>query len=169
MKKIIILFCSVLFPLQIVGQHPLTILSPHMEEAARCTGSASCRACTNCSRCAHCSNGGSCGVCARGTNPIRSTSSTNRNESARITNSTLRNFTLRNESESNDFLKAFVITTNLLNLRYGPGSNYSVKSKLTPNQKIFYLAKTGDWVKVRVNDSGLEGFVHSHYIKISEN
>ena len=167
MKKIIILFCSVLFPLQIVGQHPLTILSPHLEEAARCTGSASCRACTNCSRCAHCSNGGSCGVCARSTNTIRSASPTNSHGTNRITNSSLRNFTLRNESESNDFLKAFVITTNLLNLRYGPGSNYSVKSKLTLNQKVFYLAKIGDWVKVRVKENELEGFVHSQYITIA--
>lgn len=33
-------------------------------EAARCTGSPSCRACRTCSSCAHCSRGGSCGVCA---------------------------------------------------------------------------------------------------------
>lgn len=33
--------------------------------AARCTGSAFCRACSNCSSCAHCKSGGSCGACSR--------------------------------------------------------------------------------------------------------
>jgi endonuclease YncB( thermonuclease family) len=40
-------------------------------EAARCTGSANCRACTNCSRCAYCKGGGTCGVCASGRSASR--------------------------------------------------------------------------------------------------
>lgn len=42
-------------------------------EAARCTGSSSCRACSTCSSCAHCAKGGgSCGVCSGGGSSSRS-------------------------------------------------------------------------------------------------
>jgi endonuclease YncB( thermonuclease family) len=37
--------------------------------AAKCTGSASCRACSNCSRCAYCKGGGSCGACSSSRSP----------------------------------------------------------------------------------------------------
>src|SRR5687767_10408221 len=39
--------------------------SPSVALAAKCVGSADCRACSNCSRCGHCKSGGSRGVCAR--------------------------------------------------------------------------------------------------------
>jgi hypothetical protein len=42
----------------------LPLVLPGVADAARCTGSANCRACTNCSRCAYCKGGGSCGACA---------------------------------------------------------------------------------------------------------
>src|SRR5262245_43855587 len=43
--------------------------------AARCTGSANCRACKTCSSCAHCSAGGTCGVCAGGSSSGSSSNS----------------------------------------------------------------------------------------------
>lgn len=49
---------------------PILVL-PSIADAARCTGSASCRVCSDCSRCGHCRGSGSCGVCA-GTSAGRS-------------------------------------------------------------------------------------------------
>jgi endonuclease YncB( thermonuclease family) len=42
----------------------LIVVSGSAVEAAKCTGSPSCRACKNCSSCTYCKGGGSCGVCS---------------------------------------------------------------------------------------------------------
>lgn len=47
----------------------LVLFLAPVADAARCTGSAYCRACSTCSSCGHCKAGGSCGVCAPRTPP----------------------------------------------------------------------------------------------------
>lgn len=136
---------------------------------ARCTGSSSCRACTNCSRCGYCNSGGSCGVCSRGSNRATSPTSSKSNSNNSIRNgiSTVNAYYLNNDTQSEYYLKTLVISIDLLNLRNGPGVNYSILAKLKRDQQLTFLANKGEWVKVRVKENELEGFVHSQYITIT--
>lgn len=60
------------------------------------------------------------------------------------------------------------MNTQTLNLRSGPGANYSIKAKLKLNQELIFLAMTGDWVKVRTRGSQMEGFVSAKYVLVYE-
>ncbi|MFW5867199.1 MAG: SH3 domain-containing protein [Armatimonadota bacterium] len=49
-------------------------------------------------------------------------------------------------------------------LRSGPGTNYTIKAKLTRGQTVFVSEKRGDWLSLQVH-GGNAGWVHSDLIK----
>ncbi|WP_369075180.1 SH3 domain-containing protein [Dawidia cretensis] len=158
------LFTLLLFataPKLAYGQNdrPITICSTSLASSSvgRCTGSAYCSACKNCSRCAHCNSGGSCGVCAR-----RSKSySIPRQHSSVYSDPSGSNFAPESINQ------ILFIKSQALNLRSGPGTQYTIIGKLTYRQKLTLLAASGEWLKVSVEDSGRVGFVHKNYVKVS--
>lgn len=134
-------------------------------DEGRCVGSSYCRVCTNCSRCGHCKSGGSCGVCSRGHMRTRykkpSKSFTSKSNSA--------TYNLPNDTASKYYLKTLKVKTEVLNLRKGPGTSYSIIERLKKGQKLTFLAMKGNWVKVRVNSSKAVGFVYYKYVLVLEN
>ncbi|WP_432271443.1 SH3 domain-containing protein [Autumnicola tepida] len=169
MKNLFFFLFLTLTPALLIGQNDLAISSCCSGENAKCTGSSYCRACTNCSRCGHCNSGGSCGVCSGSTSGTRyKSSSISRTTGSQTNNTPMRDFNMTDDTKSKNYLKLLIVDAQTLNLRNGPGTNYSVKVKLQKNQELLFLAKTGDWLKVRTQNGQLEGFVNSNYILISE-
>ena len=56
-------------------------------------------------------------------------------------------------------------TTTGLNLRSGPGTQFSVIEVLPPQTVCEVLAQQGDWINVRVQ--GQEGFVHRNFVVLA--
>ena len=61
-----------------------------------------------------------------------------------------------------------IVNTEYLNLRTGPGKNYTSIDMLTKNEYIRIYGKIGDWY-IAQNDNNTIGTVHSQYITITEN
>lgn len=132
-----------------------------------CTGSSSCSACTNCSGCRHCAdNGGSCGVCSGGSSSSF-TSTTKKKRKAKTSQS------YSSRSSSSGFYSStakpellfgaeLTVKTTILNLRSGPGKDYSVVAILEKGDKVRCLeTSSAEWIKVEVVDRGIEGYVYS--------
>ncbi len=51
-----------------------------------------------------------------------------------------------------------------LNLRQGPGVDTSVIRQVSRGQELTVLARREKWVKVRVDDTDMVGWVHSTYV-----
>ena len=134
----------------------------------RCTGSSSCRVCTNCSRCGHCNSGGSCGVCSRSTRVSAPKYHSKPNNSSRGLK-TSSPFYLPDDPSSPYYLKILLVNTENLNLRKGSGASYPILSSLQKNQKLIFLAITGDWVKVRTKEDSITGFVFYKYVVVLDN
>lgn len=59
---------------------------------------------------------------------------------------------------------AATVTASVLNIRSGPGTDYSRVGLVTKDSRLVVLEKTTDtWFKVNYN--GVEGYVHSDYLK----
>ena len=59
-----------------------------------------------------------------------------------------------------------MITGNSVNVRTGPGTNYSSIMKLNKGDKVEYIATNGNWINIKYN--GKIGYVYSDYVsKIS--
>lgn len=123
----------------------------------RCTGSAYCSACSNCSRCAHCNAGGTCGVCSGS-----ATESYSKPAKARSASRTTRKETRVPVTVPGNYV---LVKSEELNLREGPGTNYDILEKLTMSQKLIVLSLQGDWLNVRVANTGTQGYVHKNYVK----
>ncbi|MPQ43380.1 SH3 domain-containing protein [Clostridium tarantellae] len=63
--------------------------------------------------------------------------------------------------------KGIVVVSSSLNLRKGPGINYSVINYLPNNKEVEILGENENWYKIRVN--GEEGYVSMKYIKVISN
>lgn len=72
-----------------------------------------------------------------------------------------------NEGE-NINLDLGIVNTDYLNLRTGPGIDYTSIDLLTKNQYLRIYGKIGDWYIVQ-NDNNNIGTVHSKYITLTEN
>ncbi len=59
-----------------------------------------------------------------------------------------------------------VVTASVLNIREGPGSNYTKTGSLLKGAQVEVVAQSGAWSKIRLK-SGLTGWVHSDYLQIS--
>lgn len=51
-----------------------------------------------------------------------------------------------------------------LNLRSGPGKEYSVKGYVYHNSKVTEISTSGEWSKVKVSESGKTGWIKTKYI-----
>jgi uncharacterized protein YgiM (DUF1202 family) len=136
----------------------------------RCTGSSSCTACKNCSRCAHCSNGGSCGVCARGVSRPATTPQRNSNYQGNSIKSPAK---YQKPTTAVAIGGIYSVSSNTLNMRKGPGSDYAIVHVLKIGDKIEVVEppKNG-CVKVGHNyyEKGLKktvlGYVSTKYLSI---
>ena len=62
------------------------------------------------------------------------------------------------------------VTTERVNMRDGPGQNFDVIAKLTNGQQVEIMQDPGDgWVKLRVDDTGREGWVADFLFTASNN
>lgn len=150
------------------------------KEAGRCTGSAYCSACSNCSRCAHCSNGGSCGVCTsysqsvKYTAPSKATKSRTLNSSTKAATVSFTSETsVKSKTKKKSVIKKVVIyrpedmlavNTETLKLREGPGNEYEVIENLKKYDLLMIIAIDGEWLQVKVIQSGNFGYVNVKYV-----
>lgn len=58
-----------------------------------------------------------------------------------------------------------LVTASLLNVRQGPGTNYSIVTRVNRNEYIRLFAKIGDWYVVQTENNYL-GAVSSKYVKL---
>lgn len=178
MKSVIILFLLGLIVTwllpnnNIVGQslvlQDIVMCSTLMERetTGKCTGLASCRVCTDCSRCQYCNSGGSCGICSnsspraiyqieRYSNSVNSTRTTNPDN------------LMSDQPNSEYYLRTlYVVDTEFLNLRAGPGSNYKVIERLPKMTKLYFWAIENGWVKVTVQSTEVVGYVYYNYVVV---
>ncbi|MNX06944.1 Bacterial SH3 domain protein [compost metagenome] len=151
------------------------------KEEGRCTGSAYCSACSNCSRCAHCSNGGSCGVCASYSQPVRYTAPTKSTKSRNVNSSTkpaevsfASKTSVKPKSKKESVIKKAIITyspedilavnAETLKLRKGPGNEYEIIENLKKYDILMVIAIDGEWLQVKVIQSGNFGYVNAKYL-----
>lgn len=124
--------------------------------SAKCTGNIYCTACTNCNYCAYCNNGGSCGVCSYSPstpNIPRTNGSIKYSENY-----------MEDEINSSLYKKVMFVNNEYLNFRTGPGTNFSLISKLNKGDKLLFLASKNGWVKVKSLASGKIGYVYGQYL-----
>lgn len=136
-----------------------------VEMIARCTGSAYCNACSDCSRCKHCGNGGSCGVCSsRYTNNSHNYSTSP--NSRKYTKSSRRRSTRKSRKNRNYSTTTinYYVSASFVNLRKGPGTKYAVIMKLSILDTLEYISESGSWIKVKVLENDVVGYVHADYV-----
>ncbi|WP_299818115.1 SH3 domain-containing protein [uncultured Pontibacter sp.] len=117
-------------------------LSAGDAHGGRCTGKVNCTACSSCNYCKHCNSGGSCGVCGGGSSSGKSTYSS----SSSGTSSTY----FPSSSGGSVLSKArYYIDADLLNVRSGPGSDYSVVGRVSRGEVISGTSSiSSSWVKI---------------------
>ncbi|GEM_PF-1927008 len=166
MKKYLLILAFILSATSCFSQDIASCCTSPKEEG-RCTGSASCNVCRNCSRCKHCGGGGTCGVCAAVAEPEEPKKSGTRNKnnpsSVKTGNKTRPNTSKEDEAEVNPPEQFEVIAE--VNLRSGPGENFSIVEKIRKGAKLVKLGKRGAWSKVWVISSNKTGYVLSKYIR----
>ncbi len=57
------------------------------------------------------------------------------------------------------------VRARILNLRQGPGTDAPIIMKLLRDQELKEVSREDDWLEVRVPSSGMEGWVHSAYVR----
>lgn len=153
------------------------------KETGRCTGSASCRACSNCSRCAHCSNGGSCGACSSYSQPVTYTPKrtvTKSQTKAPSKSAATTSFKSNSYSQKETATKKEAVTKKAivtyrsedmiavesqnLNLLEGPGGEYELIEILKRHAQLLVIAIDGDWLQVKVMQSGNYGYVNAKHV-----
>lgn len=169
MKYLLTLMSICLLPICSYAQN---VAGTKLKEEAlgRCTGSAYCSACRNCSRCAHCGSGGTCGVCAPSTSssadyyPSRNTSSKKKTKSNSYSSKRSSNLSadVTSTNVGRDYLE---VNAGELSLRKGPGNSYPVIEKLKRKQRLLFISKHDQWIKVKVVSSGNIGYCSTTYIR----
>lgn len=66
------------------------------------------------------------------------------------------------------YLRTLEVTSPTLNVRAGPGTTYPVLYQLQQRDAVTYLARAGEWIKVRVDVNGVVGYVHYKYVHLGE-
>jgi len=148
----------------------------------KCTGSAYCSACSNCSRCGHCSSGGTCGVCSGNSSGRNFYSSSpdnksskskkhiqNKNSPYKRSNTELSGLKKKTQNNdpvySNKNVIVFFADRDLVNIYKNPGFNFPVIEKLKKGEKLIQLEQGEEWLKVKVVNTGTEGFVYKQYVR----
>ncbi|WP_333809260.1 SH3 domain-containing protein [Flavobacterium sp.] len=135
--------------------------STSYDEIGRCTGSAYCTACKNCSRCAHCSNGGTCGVCSGTSNNFYS-SEKKKSRKTTSTNYSNKLYTTKKYYYADEEI---TIYNDSINLREKPSTSSKILEKLSFGDKVIFIEKTGDWIKVKVEENENIGYLYSKILK----
>lgn len=153
-KNILALVAILFFIISYAGVNDLVAI-----EGRKCTGSANCTACTTCSGCRHCKKeGGSCGVCSSSSrNQYRTTPNYSSGSSSSYTTK---------KKDRGYYLKTLVVTSEILNVRSGPGTNYTISDKLYKNDLLVFLSMQGDWVKVENQKTKRIGYVYFKYVAV---
>ena len=140
------------------------------ESCGRCSGTAYCSACSNCSGCMHCSqNGGSCGVCSGGSsvpNKIYS-SKKSKSKKLRVPSNKLPIISAEPTTPTQFYEEdsVIIISAEKLNVRSGPGLQYSIVTELTAGDLITVIERnTSDWVKIKVDKNHNVGYVYGKYL-----
>lgn len=60
-----------------------------------------------------------------------------------------------------------VVTGSIVNIRKEPGTSNPILAKVKKGESFLVLAKSGDWVKIRLNN-GQEGWISGSYLSISQ-
>jgi hypothetical protein len=128
-----------------------------LKNEGRCTGSAYCSACSDCSRCAHCSNGGSCGVCS-GSSPNNSYTTPKIKRKVKTSTSYYEPI---QETEVYYENESITIYSETINLREKPSTKSLILEKLSYGNTVVFIEKTGEWSKIKVEETGTIGFVFS--------
>ncbi len=72
-----------------------------------------------------------------------------------------------NQPGSEYYARTLVVeNTAALNVRSGPGSHYAVLARLAEGDRMTFLAMEDGWVKVRLVDGSLVGYVYYRYVAI---
>ena len=144
------------------------VASCSMENEARCTGSANCRACKNCSRCQYCNSGGTCGVCSGSSNayyysePQRKPKAVT-HKKAPSSRSTHRYN--KAESYGNGNNLTYFIDAKAVNLRKGPGTKFPIIMKLGFSERLVHISGSGTWIQVKVERNGQVGYIHKNFLR----
>lgn len=151
--KVILLFTLLIVSSNCLAQDKSdTLLATCCTETGRCSGSAYCTACKNCTGCKHCAkNGGTCGVCSTGKPKRTDKAKQNKNIPLKYSAFTI-----------NDIL---LVSTETLNLREGPSTNYGVVETLHKNDVLVLLGKYELWLQVQVKSSKNIGYVYYKYVE----
>ncbi|PJJ07034.1 SH3 domain-containing protein [Flavobacterium sp. 1] len=128
-----------------------------VKNGGRCTGSVYCSACSNCSRCAHCSNGGTCGVCSSSS----SNSSYTTPKPKRKTKTSTYYYEPVQETKVYYENESITIYSETINLREKPSTKSIILEKLSYGDTVVFIEKTGEWSKIKVEETGTIGFVFS--------
>jgi uncharacterized protein YgiM (DUF1202 family) len=129
---------------------------PQAKEFGRCSGDAYCTACKNCSACKHCSKeGGSCGVCASYAAPVVS-----KPKKAKAAASTI-----TKPMKQYKRLQMLEVTSETLNVRDGAGTNFKLLETINQGDMVTYISHDGEWLYIRVNASGTNGWVNYKFVK----
>jgi len=132
------------------------------EDYGRCSGDAYCTACKNCSACKHCSKeGGSCGVCASYAAPVVAKPRKVKAKAFTAAGGT----TVVKPMKQYKRLQMLEVTSETLNVRDGAGSNYKVLEVINYGDMVTYISHDGEWLYVRVDESGTNGWVNYKFVK----
>ena len=60
-----------------------------------------------------------------------------------------------------------VVTADAVNVRAGPGMEYRVRLQVDRNRPAIELAREGEWVRVELTDSAVQGWIHQSLLEVS--
>ena len=72
---------------------------------------------------------------------------------------------LRQPPESAPAVSRLYVEARILNLREGPGTDAPIITKLVHNQELNEVSRRDEWLEVRVPSTGMDGWVHSAYVR----
>lgn len=61
-----------------------------------------------------------------------------------------------------------MVTANQVNVRTGPGTEYPVIAQVNAGDRVTILEAVGDWRRVRITATGVEGYIFYRYVKCLE-
>jgi uncharacterized protein YgiM (DUF1202 family) len=125
-----------------------------VNSGGRCSADASCTACTNCHYCKHCSKeGGSCGVCTTYSPPKRVAATKKKASRAPKTPDRYRN------------MQMIEVISENLNVRSAANIKSKVLETVHQGDMLTVISNEDEWLYVRVDASGINGWVNYKYVK----
>ena len=60
-----------------------------------------------------------------------------------------------------------VVTSDVVNVRAGPGTDNPVLFHVTRDQQVVELTRTGNWVQVQIPDEAADGWIHQSLLAVT--